>query len=239
MAPPDHAASLWTRPALPTSEAARPRVTREAIVAAALELADAEGLQAVSIRRVAAKLGTRPMGLYSHIERKDDLIDLMLDAIAGEVLLDEVPGDWREALRAIATRTREGAHRHPWIAEAAGERAMIGPNGIRHVEQSLAALAGLRLDRAGKRAVLTAVDAYTFGHVMTELARRSLRETAGLDAKGWSDAAAPYLEQLVATGEFPQTQAFGVESLLADQEDDDATFATGLEWLLDGIAASL
>src|SRR5689334_10791506 len=99
---------IWIRPAPRQPE----RPTREEIVAAAVGLADAEGLQAVSIRRVAAALRTRPMGLYSHIARKDDLVDLMLDRVLGEVLVDQLPADWRQALRAIAWHTRAAARRH-------------------------------------------------------------------------------------------------------------------------------
>ena len=102
----------------------------------------------MSIRRVAAALETRPMSLYSHIERKDDLIDLMIDRIAGDFLLETIPGNWRDALRAIARATRSAGLEHPWILDAVSRRTVLGPNAIRHLEQSLAAVAGLELETA-------------------------------------------------------------------------------------------
>jgi AcrR family transcriptional regulator len=233
--PSEHPGPIWTRPPRP---APRKRLTREAIVAAAIELADAEGLQAASIRRVAAKLETRPMGLYSHFERKDDLIDLMLDQIAAEILLDAVPADWREALRAIAAATRDTARRHPWMIEATSERTLLSPNGLRHAEQSLAAIAALALPLEEQRAVLIAVDTYTLGHVTVELAARRTQQRTGVEDGGWQAVAEPYLAGLVETGEFPHLEALGIPHPLTDGEHD-TTFARGLEWLLDGIAASL
>src|SRR4051795_8196689 len=101
----------WNRP----SDSRPAGLSREAIVAAAVEIADEEGLEAVSIRRIATKLETRPISLYSHIETKEELIDLMMDEVIGEVVLPgELPADWREALRRIAQATRAAARAHPW-----------------------------------------------------------------------------------------------------------------------------
>src|ERR1700753_976899 len=97
--------TVWARDDVP---AAQP-LSRDSIVAAAIEIADNDGLEAVSIRRLATRLGARPMSLYSHIERKGDLIDLMVDeVIAGSILPESPPsGDWRDDLRRIAQSTRE------------------------------------------------------------------------------------------------------------------------------------
>src|SRR3954449_4175411 len=96
----------------------RSSLSREAIVAAALALADAEGLDAVSIRRVAAALGARPMSLYTHIAAKDDLVDLMADAVVGEVLVEDPPAGWRAALGAMAERSWRTFVAHPWLLAA-------------------------------------------------------------------------------------------------------------------------
>src|SRR5690242_21950187 len=99
----------WNRPAEPRGSG----LTRDAIVAAAIEIADEEGIEAVSIRRLATKLETRPMSLYTHIEHKGELVDLMIDESMGETHLPgEVPADWREALRQIAHRSRDAARTH-------------------------------------------------------------------------------------------------------------------------------
>ena len=114
---------IWTRP--PREKRERP--TREPTVAAATGLADTHGLDAVSIRRIAAALQTRPMDLYRYFARKDELIDLMVDEVIAGALLDELPPDWRDALTAIARALRAVCLAHPWMVTAAGQQALIGP----------------------------------------------------------------------------------------------------------------
>ena len=227
---------IWTR--LAEEPAARPRVTRDVIVDAAIALADAEGLSAVSIRRVAAALETRPMSLYSHIERKDDLIDLMIDRIAGDFLLDTVPDEWRDALRAIARATRSACLGHPWIIDAVGRRTVLGPNAIRHLEQSLAAVAGLELETSLAVDILRVVDKFTLGQLIDTLSARELLRRESLTQAEWQRMATSRLEGLLATGEFPHLARAGVPALLPDV-DHERAFEQGLDWLLAGIAASL
>jgi AcrR family transcriptional regulator len=152
-------------------------LTRAAILLAAMEIADAEGLDSVSIRRVAAKLSARPMSLYTHIASKEDLIALMLNEAVAEVLLPEpLPADWREALRAIAHRSYRGFLAHPWTLEALGRASRLGPNLLRHGEQSEAAVAPLGLARDDAWHVLRLVDAYTIGQAMTVASMARVRE---------------------------------------------------------------
>jgi AcrR family transcriptional regulator len=220
---------VWTR--LPKEKRERP--TREAIVATAIRLADTEGLDAVSIRRVAAALETRPMGLYSHIARKDDLIDLMVDEVLAEALLEDVPDRWRDALSALAHALRAACLAHPWLVTAAGQRPDIGPNAMRCFEQALEAISDLDVERTKKLAIVRAVTTYAMGHAQVGLARGQFRES--LSDREWRTSAAAYLERLVDSGEFPHLAAFGAEGLLPD-ENDKPTFETGLDWLLTGIA---
>jgi AcrR family transcriptional regulator len=259
--------SVWLRPA-PTERPAA--LTREAIVAAAVRLADAEGIEAVSIRRVAAALGARPMSLYSHIGRKQDLIELMVnEAVAECVVPGDLPADWREALSAIAYHTRDGLLRHPWVITVVPTSSMISPNALRSFEQSLAAMAGLDLDPERTIAILSAVDTYTIGQVVRELAglptagprdgaqppddreppaappgRASVRDGRGARSTGsWMRAAESYMRKLVETGDYPHIDAFGIDAVISAHETEtdasDRRFAVGLAWLLDGIAASL
>src|ERR1700754_3520646 len=96
---------------------------RAEIVAAAVRIADAEGIEAVSMRRLANELGVATMTPYTHVESKDELLDLMRDAVAAEMLLPEpIPEDWRAALRAIAERTRAAYEAHPWSLDATPRR---------------------------------------------------------------------------------------------------------------------
>ncbi|EIV93376.1 TetR/AcrR family transcriptional regulator [Frankia sp. QA3] len=221
---------VWARPA----ERRRPRLTREAIVDAAVAMADAEGLEAVSIRRVAAALDARPMSLYSHFDRKDDLLALMNDQVAAEVIVPEpLPADWRDALRAIAHRTRDSSLRHPWVLQTLACQPRLGPNALRHAEQSAAAVSTLPLPPRRRVALLRAVDTYTLGYVTTEL-----RERRG--HLGGADRAdvQQYLTDVLEGGQYPHLAEFHRLDLLVG-EDGRESFTEGLEWLLAGIAAAV
>jgi AcrR family transcriptional regulator len=226
------AGPLWLREAATDDP---DRLTRDRIVATAIELADAEGLEAVSIRRIATELSARPMSLYAHIGSKDDLLDLMHDRVVGEALLGEVPDDWREALRAIARTTRAVTLRHPWVIEVFGRRPRIGPNTLRHGDESAAAVAGLDAEPAAKRALLLAVDTYTIGHVTLE--RSGALGPREADEE-WRRALAEYVEREVARGELPHLAELDVRELIERGEGATA-FEQGLEWLLAGATAQL
>jgi AcrR family transcriptional regulator len=228
---PAPAGLIWTRP--PKEQRQRP--TREAIVAAATDLADTDGLDAVSIRRVAAALQTRPMDLYRYFARKDELIDLMVDEVIAGAVLDELPRDWRDALTAIARALRAVCLAHPWMVTAAGRQALIGPNVMRHVEQSLEATAALGIDWAKRLAIWRAVDSYTMGHAQLSPGRDHSEGNTANDP-GRRAAAEAYLQGLADSGDFPNLAASGAAGLLHN-DHDELTFETGLNWLLTGIAA--
>ena len=228
---PAPAGLIWTRP--PAEKRERP--TREAIVAAATDLADTHGLDAVSIRRVAAALNTRPMDLYRYFTRKDELIDLMVDEVIAGALLDEIPHDWRDALAAIAHALRAVCLAHPWMVTAAGQQALLGPNVMRHVEQSLEATAPLGIDQTKRLAIWRAVDSYTMGHAHIRPGRDQSEGGTAPDP-GRAAAAEAYLQGLAGSGNFPNLATFGAAGLLHN-DYDELTFETGLNWLLTGIAA--
>ena len=220
--------------------ARRPRYTRDQIAAAALAIADDEGIEAVSMRRVAAALGAGTMTLYHYVRTKDDLLDLMDDTIMGEVLVPdgELAVGWRDALTQIATRSRDAFVRHPWALEGLRD-SRGGPNGMKHFEQSLAAVSTLDLGFEEKLEIVLIVDDYVFGYVQ----RSSPRQSASLtgDARV---AACEYLASLVATGRYPHTAAMFEGYEISDVFDrmvsafrDPDRFAHGLARLLDGLEA--
>lgn len=177
MAMPNRASDLvWDEPAAEPVQG----LTRARIVATALALADEEGLDAVSIRRVAAQLEARPMSLYTHIASKDDLIALMFDAVSGELLVPEpLPQDWREALRAIARRSHQAYVTHSWMLHAFGRGPRVGPNQLRRAEQSAQAVAGLDLDPRDAWTALQIVHEWSMGHALHAI---TLREDDRLEA---------------------------------------------------------
>lgn len=226
----------WNKPVEPKPAG----LSREAIVAAAIEIADEDGIEAVSIRRLATKLETRPMSLYTHIEHKGELVDLMIDEAMGETVLPgEVPADWRQALREIAHRTRAAARAHPWMIATAFRRPLLGPKALRHVDQSLAAVSSLDLPFGRKRAVLLSIDTYTLGYVRWEVnAPHELQRCrGGGDELPSAEQLNAYLAEQVASGEYPHLAAIAKKELTLGVKAE--TFEAGLEWLLAGIAAEV
>jgi AcrR family transcriptional regulator len=150
-----------------TESAAQKRpLSLDAIIGASVRIADAEGLNGVSIRRVAAAIAARPMSLYSFIESKDDLVARMLDSVIGDILVEKLPHDWRTAVESIARRTIEVGAKHPWIIEATAQSNSAGPNALAHEQQTLDALASLGADSARTRSLAMAIDVYTIGFAM-------------------------------------------------------------------------
>jgi AcrR family transcriptional regulator len=201
------------------SEAADGGLTRSAIVRAAIAIADAEGLDAVSMRRVAAALDARPMSLYTHVASKDDLIDLMLNEVVAEVLVPEpLPDDWRAAMRAVAVASYRAFVAHAWALEALGRRPHLGPSVLRHAEQSVAAIAPLDLDPDDAWLVLGIVDEFTLGHAVRGMAfdEESVRRRL------------PEIDPAV----YPNLARLGYPSTT----DAEQAFGQGLEVVLDGIA---
>lgn len=228
-------APIWARA---EQRPTRPPLSRERIVAAAIAIADSEGLDAVSVRRIAAQLDARPMSLYAHVTSKDDLLELMHDHVMGDALLGDVPEDWREGLRAIARRTREVALRHPWMIATISDAPRFGPNTLRHADESAGAVRALDLDDTAKRALLTAVDTFTHGLVMMELAGTIRRRVDPDVDRPRRAAGADYVREQIATGAYPHLAAFDLAELTA-AGDAGAVFEQGLTWLLAGVDATL
>ena len=158
---------VWTR----TDRGNRkPRFNRSDIAAAAIRIADVEGFEAVSMRRLAAELDAGTMTLYHYVHTKDELLTLIVDAFLGEVVLppgQRLPRDWRVAITLIGRRTRDALRRHPWILDITDD-PNIGPNAMRHFDQSWQALASLEASLEDKLDLITVVDEYVFGFCLHE-----------------------------------------------------------------------
>lgn len=230
---------IWARP----EPAVRtPRLRREQIAAAALAIADAEGFGAVSMRRIAADLGSGTMTLYRYIAAKDDLVALLADALMAEAVVPdgELPGDWRAALTLVAHRTRAAYLRHPWAVHAlhceagAGRGAPMGPNGLRHFEQALAAVAGAPFDTRGRLDLLSLVDDYVFGHVL-RAAEAEARSRAETDS-GETAAIMQFVQDQLRSGQFPRVAALSADPAaraVIDSQQLEQRFELGLQALID------
>jgi AcrR family transcriptional regulator len=225
--------SVWTRP--------RPEPRRRApgvdqYVAAALAVADAEGLAAVSMRRVAGDLGSGTATLYRYITNRDELVDLMVDAAQGEDPPPEPARDWRADLAAIAHARRATLLRHPWLAGELAGRPSLGPNSLRRSESALRAAVALTPDITLASQALGAVHAYVLGSVATQQAVRRAEQRTGLTEEQWQRSVGPYISEVLAAGEHPMLARRVLE---AEELDPDVEFAFGLECVLDGLAARL
>ena len=156
--------SIWLRP---EPKGRQPSLSRSQIAGAALAIADAEGFEQVTMRRVAARLRSGTMTLYHYVRTKDDLVALMDDALMAQVLVPsaELSKGWREAISAIARKTRAVFAQHSW-ALVSMQLAPPGPNAMEHFEQCLAALADAPLEPADKLVLLGSVDDLAFGSAL-------------------------------------------------------------------------
>ena len=209
---------VWERPT------ARPRtvaIDRATIVATAMAAGDADGLEAVTLRRVASDLGVLPMRLYGHLDTKDDLLDLMIDEVYGMVRLPAPNVGWRAALARIARELRSAAAKHPWAVTLLGARPPYGPNGLRLVERTWSAIDSQGADPATSAGCAAAFIGYLTGALQQE---RGGPEPAEVER---------YLAEAVTTGPYPAlAKAF---ASLTPQD----TFQRGLDITLDGIASAL
>jgi AcrR family transcriptional regulator len=223
-------ALLWgTKPA-PT-RGRKPGMTIDRIVAAAVAVADADGLDALSMRRVADELGVGTMSLYRYLPGKAELYELMLDAVMGEDPMAPAGDGWRESLTEVARRSLAGYRRHPWLLDASLSRGLVGPNQAAVLDRLLAVLDGTGLTSGQKMAVIGLLIGYVQGHA------RRLADTArtgrGMsDDRFWQELA-PLLE--------PHLDRF--PTLAAVWRDEELTWEDGFEFglrrVLDGISAHI
>src|SRR5271170_2046617 len=191
-------------------------LNREIIAAAALEIADSEGFEAVSMRRIAEKLGAGTMSLYYYLKSKAELVAAMDDALMAELIVSNLPDNWRAAMRMIAARTRDLYIRHPWALNAM-LTAPPGVNAMRHAEQCLEALSNTPMTTEAKLTLLAIIDDFVFGYALRE-------------ASGDSHVDVERAKRLLASGEFPQlAQAYGEELVRAAPD----RFQIGLDALLE------
>jgi AcrR family transcriptional regulator len=191
------------------------KLSRETIAETALAIADKQGFEAVSMRRVAKALNVGTMSLYYYVKTKDDLVAAMDDALMGEVLLPALPKPWQRAMTEIAKKTHAMYLRHPWSPVAMVSSAP-GVNAMRHMEQCLEALSGTSMSARQKLTLLTTIDDFVFGH--------ALRTASGepvVDRK--------FAKAQIATGRFPRLKEAFVD---AGARPDEDRFENGLKALL-------
>ena len=215
-----------------------PAHSREAVVARAVGIADEEGLSAVTMRRVATALGTGTMSLYTYVSERDALVELMIDAVTGELDLPSGTGDWRADLAAFARAQRAVLRRHPWLPAALAGRRTLGPNTLQALDRVLALLVPSGLSARERLEGFALVSGFVASYVGYELAQQAQggTDSAGSaeKAKQFAESNARYMAKAVASGAYPHL----ADAMAASGEpapELDETFERLLGRVIDGL----
>jgi len=235
---PDAVAAAWGVRDRTRRKGPKSALTLSRIVRSAIRLADAEGLEAISMARVAAEAGTAPMSLYRHVSGKEQLLELMGDAAWGAPPSPPAPGgSWREGLSRWAWAMRRAATRHPWAARLPITSLPVLPNQVAWFENALTCMRDTGLSEARKASVILLLSGYVRNVATTEMDVAAAIRDSGLAPDAWMARYGTMLRELTDAGRFPALTAFldaGVFDV-ADGPDDEFVF--GLERILDGVAA--
>ncbi|MCX5193640.1 TetR/AcrR family transcriptional regulator C-terminal domain-containing protein [Streptomyces sp. NBC_00249] len=227
-------APLWQRL---EGAAAVPRqiLTPQLIATTAVAIADADGLDAITMRRLATDLGVAPMAAYRYVSGKEDVLELMVDLAYAELSAEPVPGGWRAGLRAQALDTRELMLRHPWLVQLSPQTAFaLTPHRMAAAERALAVLEEAVADPDARMAAVRTVEAYVHGAVGVEVSMRQLMAGEGLGSgHELREALAPQMVWLLRTGRYPAVQRYVHGAV---RKDDAAwQFEAGLDAVIDGL----
>ncbi|MBO3086251.1 TetR/AcrR family transcriptional regulator [Cellulomonas fengjieae] len=233
---------LWrlAEPA-PRGRGAEVGLSVDRVVGAAIALADAEGLAALSMRRLAADLGVGAMTLYTYVPGKAELLDLMVDSALGEFpsLYAPAADEWRARLEAVARASWSLYERHPWLLQvAASGRPPLGPGVLTQYELSLQAVDGTGLDEVAMDAVVTLVTGFVAGTARGVVEQVAAERATGISETEWWEATAPVFDQVFDPERFPTVTRVGPVAGEAQQASYDPrrAFEFGLARLLDGVA---
>lgn len=246
-------ALLWGRSEAPT-RGPKPALSVAEIVAAGIAIADEEGLAAVSMRKVGERLGKSAMSLYTYVPGKAELLDLMLDAVLGELPTTyDLAGGWRPAMERSARDGWAFYERHPWVLQVSGTRAALGPHEFDLYETQLRLVDGLGLSGVEMTRVVGVVGSFVRGAAKAVSDARTAEQATGISDDDWWNARAPLLEEIAGDaadwGErYPTVTKLSEEQAFdqLDRPDDttpylvqDAldTFEFGLQRILDGVDA--
>ncbi len=192
------------------------------------------------MRAAAAQLGVGAASLYRYVASKDELVELMVDAVIGSDLEFEIRGDWREDLRSFAHGRRAMTLRHPWMAVPSAGRRTFGPNRAGLYERVLSAIDGLGLEIDEMLVMVETLDAFVRGRVLEELSEQEAVRRSGLDQEQWMQTQIPYIESLVESGRYPLLTRVVLDARAPhDLHRLEHGFDAGLQRVLNGLATML
>jgi AcrR family transcriptional regulator len=214
----------------------KPALRLDRIVEAAVRVADTDGLEAVSMSKVAAELGTAPMSLYRHVAGKDELLSLMVDAAWGPAPDAPAPGEsWRAGLSRWAWAMRDGARRHAWVVRIPLNGLPILPHEVAWFENALACLADTELTEARKASVIMLLAGYVRNVATTEADIAAAIQASGLAPMEWMAAYPRMLAELTDPRRFPALAKFLAAGVFEIEDGPDDEFIFGLDRILDGV----
>ncbi|MET9764417.1 TetR/AcrR family transcriptional regulator [Streptomyces sp. NPDC006372] len=227
---------IWARPER-TGRGPKPAFTRADIAAAAVRIADAEGLDGVSMRHVAAELGCGTMSLYNYVPRKEDLYELMVDAVGAEHEMFEPTGDWRADMLRNAAQTRAIMYRHTWVPRLMSGAYGFSPNTLRYLEHCLACLEPLDVPPGTKTELIALLNGVVTTYTANDIATVERTRSMPWSVEEENAVRMAYLGSQVATGAYPRlAAAFTAQSGPVDLE---AVFRRALERVLDAFDPDL
>ncbi|MGH3426003.1 MAG: TetR/AcrR family transcriptional regulator [Mycobacteriales bacterium] len=218
------------------SRGPKPGLTLDQIVAAAVSLADREGLPALSMRAVAMGLGVGTMSLYRYVPSKGELLDLMLDHVYNKADTSDwvTNAGWRASMERIARGKWALFHRHPWLLQVNQARPVLGPNALTGFEFALSAFDGLDLTGGEKIKIIMAVEHYVTGTARTYIFQQQAAEQSGMTDEEFWEAQHPILLEALRGGAFPEIAGLEENAFVIGGEE---ALEFGLVPILDGIAA--
>ncbi|MFB7500801.1 TetR/AcrR family transcriptional regulator [Streptomyces sp. NPDC056161] len=225
---------IWARPER-TGRGPRPAYTRADIAGAAVRIADAHGLDAVSMRHVAAQLDCGTMSLYNYVPRKEDLYELMVDAVSGEHELWRPDGDWRADMNRVARQTRALMHRHTWLPRLMSPVYGFSPNALRYLEHCLACLEPLDAASGTKLELIAMLNGVVTTYVRNELETAERTRSLPWTQEQEDAVRIAYLGGRIASGAYPHLAAAFAED--PGPIDLEAVFQRALDRVLDSFDA--
>ncbi|MBN6051606.1 TetR/AcrR family transcriptional regulator C-terminal domain-containing protein [Nonomuraea sp. RK-328] len=232
--------SVWARQ---RNKREQPALTQDRIVAEAVRLLDEEGIEALSMRSLGNRLGAGATSLYRHVANKDELIELVVDEVYGELEVPqgaEAPGDWRESVAASASSLRAMILRHPWVASVLGQAglARLGPNLTRQSERMLALFHRAGFPSGEAEQAMNTVISYVIGMTVSEAAYLSMLARSGQTEQELMENLRQVAEETVR--DLPLLQE-GYDARAGEDPSRlrDEGFAYGLERFLDGLQVRL
>lgn len=212
---------------------------RTTIVRAAIAIADADGMDAVTMRRVAERLNTGPMSLYRYVPDKDALVSMMVDEVIGEPGArgsDKLPAHWRDALRQVAESIWDVCQTHPWYPEAIMVRPPLTPNGAAGLDLCLSIFDGYDLDIGTKMLFVGMIQYSVVGAALLTAGEGRTRDRMDLTEEEVMEQGTPFIKAMIESGRYPRVVEFITK---AEHISEKEEIMRNVDLILDGIATRL